>query len=130
MKNNQFRIIADEKHVDKINEALRNIQGRSTARILSAEKILDILKRVESRLDIPKKDLDGVQVVFTFAETFPNAYRYTPESTHFNAVYGNRHWIITNICRSVCPDRNNNIGVILTENAERALLANMRSFRV
>ena len=115
------QIIADQKHIEKIREALDEVQGKATARTLTAEKILSILDSITKKLGIPKTSMEGVSVFYTGAETFPNAYKYTPYSTHFRAAYRNRHWVIVSIERNICPNREDNAYVALTDAAKDAL---------
>ena len=90
-------------NIEKLAEAIRTAEGKAKVRTISAEKIVDIINEIGK--DIPKKRLSGTTVLYDGAEHFPNAYRYRPESTHFEAENVNGRWYITNIYRGACPNR-------------------------
>ncbi len=68
----------------------------------------------------------GVFVHYDGAEHFPNAYKHTPESTHFTAVFNGKCWAITELYRDACPNRTGfNAVVMLTDTAKMALVEAM-----
>ena len=83
------------ENTEKLEGALKEAQGRATARTIDVERILDVLKYVEKRLGIGKAALKGTKVHFTGAEKFAKAYRFTPESTHFEAEHNGKTWFVT-----------------------------------
>lgn len=65
--------------------------------------VLQSLCDVEDVLGITHKALKGVKVkIDPNAQTFPSAYKYTPESTQFNAEFDGKEWKITRIYRDTC----------------------------
>lgn len=81
-------------------------------------------------LNIPKKEMEGVKIVYTGAEKFPNAYKYTPESTHFTATYHGGFWRLERVYRDKCPNRNSNICIVMTENAKEAIIRRVGQMKV
>lgn len=125
-----MKIIVTPANVNKLTAALDEIQHRCTARTLTADYIAYILQRAERKLDIPKKYLAGCKIMYSGAERFPNAYHGRPESTHFTAEHNGRHWIVTELHRADCPDREGNTSIILTEAAKAALINRLSCFRL
>lgn len=120
-------IIVKKENAERIMAEFAKAQGKATARTIdSYEQLADIIKGVNMRLyGISKKALEGVRIEYTFAQKFPNAYKYRPESTHFVLVYKNGAWQITNIIRHTCPNRVNNgyeYSLYLTDGAKEAVL--------
>lgn len=86
-----------------LGDAIREAEGRATARTLTAATIVEALAIVEDKLNITKKAMEGIVVTADWnAQSFPRAYKYTPESTHFSAVYKAGSWRVTNIWRDRC----------------------------
>lgn len=94
-----MKILATNK--EKLTKAIKEAEGRATARTITADDIVDIL----SRITVPKSKLNGTIVKYDGAEHFPSTYKYLPESTHFIAKNSNGKWYITDLFRSVCPNR-------------------------
>ena len=110
---------------DKLEVALKEVQGRATARTIDVDRILGVLKYVEKRLGIGKAALKGTKVHFTGAEEFAKAYRFTPESTHFEAEHNGKTWFVTSIVRDTCPQRQDAIDVALSDTAKDAVLKSL-----
>ena len=90
-------------NTEKLAVAIKEAEGRATARKIKAEDIQYILHDIED--GIAKKKLHGTKVHYTGAEHFPNAYKYRPESTHWKAENINGKWYVTSIYRDTCPNR-------------------------
>ena len=125
-----MRIIINGKHKDKLKEALEKEQTHCKARVLSCLDVENILNGITDRLSISKKSMDGIKLKYTGAEKFPRAYKYTPESTHFEAEHNGRYWIVTSVNRSTCPNRHGNVNLILSDCAKTALINAFNSFDV
>lgn len=110
--------IDSEKLIQAINEA----QGKAKARTVKAEEIRYILQEISE--GIPKAKLHGTVVNYDGAERFPNAYKYTPESTHWRAENIKGKWYITNIFRSKCPNRIKNTYIEYSEEAKQRIIEN------
>ena len=111
----------------EIRQALAAVQRGCTARTLTLERIEEVLQGVEDEIRVSKAALKGTQVWYTGAEQFPNAYRYSPQSTHFRAEYNGRGWVVTDIVRGTCPNRRSNTSVTLSDSAKDAVLARLQN---
>lgn len=128
----------DERHLnalavynsakEPIEAEIKAAQGRASVRTLTVREIVDAVKRIETELRIPKKYLVGVKAtVDVNAQTFPNAYEYTPMSTIFECEYRKSGWFVTNIRRGEC--RKQRFCLSLTPDAEREIIEqNYRRF--
>lgn len=111
----------------KLTDAIKEAEGRATARTITAEIVLKTLSEVENRLNIAKKYLKGVKVIANpNAQTFPRAYKYTAESTYFCAEHNGKAWKITNIYREECE--NTRVNIELTDDAKAAIIRNAERF--
>lgn len=117
------------KGTEKLTSAIEAAEGRAKMRRVSAEFIRDVLERVEREVPT-KKALVGTKVHYTGAERFPRAYKYTAESTHFDAEYTASGWKVTDIYRAVCPNGASNVTVSYSSEAVAKILESKESFRV
>lgn len=117
------------ENADKINDAIIAAEGRARVRCISAEGIEKACAKAFDHFDITKKALEGVKIsVDIHAQHFPNAYKYTPESTQFCAVYKRGAWYLTDIYRGVCRAPSQQFGATLTEAATDAIIRNFSNF--
>lgn len=93
------------KNFEKVNPVLTQVQKRQRVRLLSPEKIANILDQIERRLKEDGALVQHVSIHYDGAEHFPNAYNGAPTSTHFLAVFDGSAWEIVNITREKCPNR-------------------------
>lgn len=108
----------------KLENVIDETEHRCTVRCISVDDICRYLIAVEKRLDITKKAMNGVTVTIDIhAQNFPSAYRGTPESTYFKAVYKNGSWRITEISRRRTSRAGHGTMIHLTEDAKTALLS-------
>lgn len=108
---------------EKLQAVLDGVQRRTTARNISVDDIIASLKEVEEELSIPKKSMEGIRVIIDrHAQRFPNAYRFTPESTQFMASYKNGSWRVYDISRYNVHSPSYRIQVLHTEASKEALL--------
>ena len=114
-------------NTEKLATAIKEAEGRATARTITPNKIISTLEDVSR--GIPKALLHGTMVEYTGAEHFPNAYKYRPESTHWSAENIKGKWYVTNIFRSVCPNRNDNTWVRYSDEAKQRIIENASNFR-
>ena len=106
-----------------IEAELEAVQKRCNVRLITAEEIMDTLVEIHDLLGISKKAQNGVEIdVDLNAKTFPNAYKYIPQSTHFSAVYKSGSWRITDIYRDVTRGPKSRIIVTHTEDSKRAII--------
>lgn len=88
--------------VDKVQAELDRVQNRCKSRTIMATDITKILNKIS----VPKSRLSGTKVYWDGAEKFANAYKYKPgNSTHWEAENINGRWYVTDIYRSMCPNR-------------------------
>lgn len=109
---------------EKLTAAIKEAEGRATARTVTANDIIRVLNNVGK--GIPKTKLSGTIVHYDGAEHFPNAYKYRPESTHWTAENIKGKWYVTNIARCTCPNRERwNTSITYSEEAKQAILDNV-----
>ena len=114
-----------------LTQILDEVQHRFSARIITARDICWALARIDGKLDITKKAMDGVTVsVDLNAQDFPNKYKGTPYSTIFEARYKSGSWRITDIYRAETRGRSKVSTVNLTEEAKAAILANFQTLSI
>lgn len=119
--NKELIIKDDEKTIEKLNNWIQEAQGRATVRLLDSADVFNWLHRIESRLNITKKAMQGVYIhCDPNAQDFPRAYKYTPESTQFDAYYKNGTWRIVRIGRGICEKKR--LQVELSASAKEAIL--------
>lgn len=129
-KAEQERIYQEES--EKLNRLIKEAEKKATARTISVSDILKTLWRIEEKLDIPKKHMDGISVsVDIHADSFPNSYKYTPFSTWFYATYKNGSWRITDISRyGTSQNYKRQVVVEHTEASKKAIIDRSTAFYV
>lgn len=94
-------IIVNEKNKTKIETAITAAEGKATVRCISYTSIIYSCEKIEKKLGISKKAMEGVVYDVDYhAQRFPGAYTYTPESTHFVLTYKNGSWRVSDIRRA------------------------------
>lgn len=89
-----------------LTNAIKEVEGRASARTITAADIINSLKDYTETLGITKKAMEGVEVwIDPNAQKFPKAYKYDPTSTQFQAEYKSGCWRITEITRFHCDTR-------------------------
>ena len=122
-------IYAISANTEKLNAAIATAEGRATARTINAEDIFDALETIEERLCIPKAHMIGITAeVEVNAQTFPNAYRYRPESTHFKAIRTANGWKITDIYRDTTHGPTTRYVLTLTDKAKESIVESRTHF--
>ena len=113
----------------KIIDAIQSAEGRASARTILPWDIARKLNEIEDKLGIAKKALEGVSVdVDIHAQDFPKAYKYTPESTQFSAVFRGGSWRITNIERNSTRRYGREVVVTHTDESRKAILDRFTTF--
>lgn len=109
---------------EPLKNAIREAEGRATARTVTPEKILDTIAEIEGKLNLPKNAMKGVKIFGADpnAQKFPAAYNYTPESTKFSLEHNGKTWFLTAIERCTCSA--NRGGIQLTDAAKTKLIEN------
>ena len=113
----------DEKHLEKLQAAIDEAQGMAKVRRIDAEDMIAFCNRVFAFVGITKKALNGCKLKADIhAQSFPNSYRYAPESTQFNAEYRNGCWYLLDVYRGRM-DRTYRVAFLsLTEEAKEAII--------
>lgn len=120
-----MKIIIREANAEKINAAIRDAEGRATARTITAQNVIDTARKITRRLDIPKKYMVGITASVDYhAQNFPNAYRYTPESTHFTMTCTASGWILTGVSRETTRRASRAVDIRLTDDARAMIILN------
>lgn len=118
-----MEIIIKDSNKEKINKAIEQAEGKAVARTINYETVVDIVNRLERRLErIQKTHLQGVTAHYSGAEHFPNAYKYVPYSTHVDLVYKYGSWRLASVYRDICPNRSSDLTVKLTSQAINNLI--------
>ena len=119
----------NEKNNAALQAALDRIQSRSRVRTIDVDDIYEAAARVEKKLGIPKKTLEGVQVhVDLYAQTFPSAYHGIPESTQFDMVFSKRFWRVVKVSREQCRSSGHDYFVTFSDEARKALVERFTFF--
>lgn len=118
-------ITINEKNRDRINTFIKEKEGRATVRKIDYEKIIKAINLLETHLRIKKKDMEGITAhIDVYAdEYFPNAYKYTPYSTHFKIERKKGYWSLKDVFREICGYHNRQFILTLPESAEKAIIA-------
>ena len=124
-----MKIKVDEKHVEQLQAAIEEAEGRAKARTITAMTVLWAVKEVEQTLSIPKKHMIGIRVRCDLhAQKYPNAYKYTPESTQFNLERFPSGWFVTDIERWRTGGTEKKFTITLTDDAKAALIERFEKF--
>lgn len=125
-----MKIIINGNHTEKLAAALDTAQRRCTARTLTVHDVERVLEDTTARMGISRAAMNGTKLHYTGGEKFPLAYRYRPESTHFEAEHNGRYWCITFVYRTTCPNSYNNTKLILSDSARAAILSKLDCFTI
>jgi len=108
-----------------LENAIKEAEGRATLRTIQAKTILIVLNDIDYRFAFAsKKSREGLKINVDYnAQDFPNAYKYTPESTHFTAEYKNGSWRITGVYRDRCRRSGNEYLITMPDQLKEALIA-------
>ena len=126
---NMKEILVKESNRERIESAIKDAQGKATARTIDFDDILKDIKEIEYTLGIAKKYMLGIKADIDHnAQDFPKAYKYTPESTHYMLVRKTSGWAITGICRRRTRGSKHTYNLELTEDAKREIINSMQDF--
>lgn len=92
-------------NIDKLNAAIEAAEGRATARCITAVDVQRMVREIEETLSarLYKKDWAGLEFsVDHHAQSFPGAYKGTPESTRFDLERTASGWFVTRVWRDRC----------------------------
>ena len=98
--------LSKRRNIAKLENELGIVQKRKRERTITARDIVQSIVRLEERLGLPQRCLNGMRVrIDCNAQDYANAYKGTPYSTQFEAEYRDGGWKITSIER--CEARRN-----------------------
>ena len=92
-------------NIAKLNAAIDAAEGRAKVRCITADDIHSMINEIEASLSnrMYKKDWAGLEFsADPHAQSFPSAYKGTPESTQFTMLRTASGWFVTNIRRREC----------------------------
>lgn len=101
-----------------VTSALDAVQKRAKCRTMDARSIIQAIEEIEERLDIISSRTDAIGTIAEVdynAQHFPNAYKYTPESTQITLEKKRNGWTLTYVERNKCKTPANKIVLTLTE---------------
>jgi len=126
MKTKRKPIRVDGCNVTKITAVIDEVQSRARVRTICCADVFDAVAEMERRLAslLYKKDWLGIAVeVDLLAQSFPSAYKGTPESTQFRLIRWPSGWFVDDIHRDV-TGRTEYICSLLDKGKELAQFAN------
>lgn len=120
-----LNIIIKESNRARIEKILEKVQKKSRVRTINYDMLQSEIEKVNRRLcDIPATYQVGIEVdIDIHAENFPNAYRWTPESTQFSMIRTSSGWKLLDIYRGTTKREKYRALFKLTDEAKEALLA-------
>ena len=91
---------------ERLTTELDKVQHRCTARTITVDGIFTAVKSINEHLGIPLYKMDGCVVdVDIYAQNFPDAYKFIPQSTHFMLRNRKGKWSVVDIYRGRCRGR-------------------------
>lgn len=122
-------MIIKDANKAKIEEMIKKVEGRSTARTISYNDIVSDIECIEKELGIPKSHMVGIVAnVDTNSQDFPNAYKYTPMSTQYVIERKPSGWDLKDVWRGGTRRYNNRYGLTLTDDAKAAIIKTKEVF--
>lgn len=122
-------MLIKEANKEKIEAIIKATEGRATARTVTFRGMIKSLEILEESLGICKKDMVGITAnIDTNAQDFPNAYKYTPMSTHFTVIRKASGWDLVSVSRDTTRRRKHRFHVTLTDEAKKAIIETKTAF--
>ena len=118
-------IIINEHNRNKIEKALDEVQGRCKTRLIEYDDILAELKSVDEQFSkvCTKKGFENTRVwIDVNGQSFPNAYKFSPESTQFGAIYLKGKWRLVYVGRDYCKSYAQRWSIHLSDTAKECVL--------
>ena len=124
-----MKIKVDEKNFDKLNEAIKAAEGKARERKIDARDVVWMVNRIEKELRIPKKRMNGIVAVCDYnAQKYPNAYKYTPESTWVWLQRFPSGWFVVDVERRRTGGTEKRFTLNLPEEAKNAIIERCEKF--
>ena len=109
----------------KLTEVLKEVQHRAIVRTITYSDIVKAVEHIESRLErlLPVTAWRGIKVqVDINAQTFPGAYRGTPESTQFALIKGSSDWFVSAVSRGYVMSPSQKMILTLTDDHKEKMV--------
>lgn len=120
-----MKIIVKEANREKITAEIVKAEGKAKVRRITFDDVNKACEKITRHLGIPKKAMVDVwAIVDIWAQDFPNAYKFTPESTQFAVKYTRSGWAIYDVFRDTTHRASRAVAINLTETAKAAILTN------
>lgn len=126
-----MKIRISEENTAAIRDAIAQAEGRAKARTINPVDVFDAVAEISEHYNLPKKYMVGLRFsVDPNARHFPNAYKYTPESTQFCVEYCSSGWFLTGIAREACKAPSLRFALVgtLTDEQRAAIIRNYTSW--
>ncbi len=122
-------MLIKEGNRERIEATIREAEGRATARTITYGDITRAIAELEKALNICKKDMTGITADIDYhAQNFPNAYKYTPESTHITVTRKTSAWDLARVYRDTTRREGHRYHLTLTEDAKKAIIQSKEIF--
>lgn len=99
-------IIISEKNTEKITAMIKEEEGRSRERTITARDVFDAVERMEQRRKDLKVSKAALELTTVWcdpnAQNFPNAYKYRPYSTQFLIIFAKGKYRLCHVKRLEC----------------------------
>lgn len=123
-------IIINDTNRARIETAIAEAEGKATARTITFDNIVHACERIEKKLGVTKKAMEGVYYdVDLHAQNFPNAYKYRAESTQFTVEFSKGKWRLVSIGRSYTRREGHQYKCLaMPEETKQAIIDRMMDF--
>ena len=119
--------------IETLQSAFAPVQERASVRTMNPEMLAT---RIENQLEpmltakgLPKKCWKGLRFIHNAnAQTFPHAYKYSPEATLVTIERSSNDWFVTDVRRGYCTNKTWELVGKLTEEQEAAILKSFYKF--
>ena len=117
------RIEIKKENFGKINEAIKAVEGKATARLLTAESILKDVEWFTIRLHFPKKkNLYGVEIKVEQNQTMPRAYKYSASGTWYTMQNVKGKWFLVDVGRDAIRQATRKWTITMTDEQKLAAM--------
>lgn len=123
-------IIINETNRAKIETAIQDAEGKASMRTIDFNDIINATQKIEKKLGIPKKYMDGVRYdVDLHAQNFPKAYKYRAESTQFIVEFSKGKWRLISVERYYTRTAGHDFRcVTMPEETKKAIIETVMDF--
>lgn len=123
-----MKIIVKTENVEKIQKAINEAEGKARERKVTAKQLIACAEKLDKKLGIAPAHLKGVTArVDINAQDFPNAYKYTPESTVATLEHTGRAWALIDVKRDRTDIASKAVRFTLTEEAREWIVKRFES---